>query len=346
MYRRCNIKRNLTIKDVAKKAGVSVATVSRVLNSSTSVRRETAKIVQDAINELEYIPNNIATNLKTDQSHVIAFVVTDVKNSVLTYLISSIQNVLWDHNYFMMFFATNGDPDRETSILRFIAQQRVDGIILNSCTNEKIVTKLSKQIPIVLTGNDITDPNFIGDFIDTDNHAATYMLTSHLISQGHRNIGIINGPHNLDVSYERFCGYQSALAVIGLNVIESSPLVYQGNFDRISGFNAAKSLLSLTENRPTALLITNNEMMKGVLQYCLENKINIPDDLSIVTIGNRCQLDLLYISPTYMETNLEEIGERLARLLLERIEKDHKIPKRILRVPAFFHNGTTVKPIV
>ena len=308
------------------------------------MRPETAKMVQAVIDKLDYSPNSIAANLKTERSHIIAYVVTDVRNTVLTFLMASIQKVLWEYNYSLMLFATNGDPAKEASILRFITMQKADGAILNSCTNSQVITPLSRQLPIVLTGNDITSPDFIGDFVDTDNHAAAYMLTSHLIANGHRNIGIVNGPHNLAVSMERFHGYQSALSVIGVQIDESSPLVYKGAFDVSSGYMAARSMLSSSSVRPTALLVTNNEMMKGVLKYCLDYKIRIPEDLSIVTIGNRHELDLLYLSPTYMETNLDEMGDRLARLLIERIETDPLLPKRYFRLPAFFHDGNTVKP--
>ena len=133
---------------------------------------------------------------------------------------------------------------------------------------------------------------------------------------------------------------------VGITVNESSPLVYEGAFDVSSGYVAASSMLSPNNKiRPTALVVTNNEMMKGVLKYCSDNNILIPDDLSVVTIGNRHELDYLFISPTYMETNLEEMGDRLARLLLERIETDKELPKRCFRLPAFFHDGNTVKTI-
>ncbi|MDI9242394.1 LacI family DNA-binding transcriptional regulator [Ruminococcus sp. YH-rum2234] len=335
----------MTIKDVAAKAGVSVATVSRVMNASGTVNPETEKLVQSVIDELEYSPNGIASSLKTDRTHIIGYVVTDIRNTVFTFLMAAIQNVLWEYNYSMMLFSTNGDPDKEASILRFISMQKIDGAILNSCTNTQSIIQLNKKIPVVLTGNDISDPNFIGDFVDSDNHAASYMLTSNLLSNGHRKIGIINGPNNLVVSRERFRGYQDAMAVLGMTINIDNPLVYEGSFDVSSGYLAAKKMLSSASMRPTALLVTNNEMMKGVLKYCSEQQIKIPDDLSVVTIGNRHELDYLYISPTYMETNLEEMGERLARLILERIETKKRLPKRIFKLPAFFHDGNTVKPL-
>lgn len=339
---RCAIKKNLTIKDVAAEAGVSVATVSRVINASGPVRPETARIVQEVIDKLEYSPNGIASSLKMERSHIIGYVVTDIKNTVFTFLMAAIQSVLWEYNYSMMLFATDGDPAKEASILRFISMQKIDGVIFNSCTNIQAVTQLSKKIPVVLAGNDITSPDFIGDFVDSDNHAASYMLTSHLISNGHRNIGIINGPYNLDVSMERFRGYQSAMSVIGIHVDESSPLVYEGAFDASSGYAAAEFLLHSGTVRPTALVVTNNEMMKGVIKYCLDHNICIPKDVSIVTIGNRHEMDHLYIQPTYMETNLEEMGDKIARLIVERIETDSRIPRRCFRFPAFFHDGNTV----
>ncbi len=316
-----------------------------MINSSGPVKPETAKLVQSVIDELEYSPNSIASSLKTERSHIIGYVVTDIRNTVFTVLMASIQSVLWEYNYSMMLFATNGDPVKEASILRFISTRKIDGVILNSCTNTQAVTRLSKKIPVVLSGNDITDPDFIGDFVDSDNHAASYMLTSHLIANGHRNIAIINGPYNLDVSMQRFHGYQAAMSVIGCHIDQSSPLVYEGAFDADSGYAAAASILSSNTIRPTALLVTNNEMTKGVLKYCNDHGIHIPEDISIVTIGNRHELDHLYISPTYMETNLEEMGDKLARLIVERIEADSKPPKRCFRFPAFFHNGNTVKTL-
>ena len=347
LFGRCLIKKNLTIKDVAAEAGVSVATVSRVLNSSGPVRPETARIVQAAIDKLEYSPNSLASSLKTERSHIIGYVVTDIRNTVFTFLMAAIQSVLWEYNYSMMLFATNGDPAKEAAILRFISMQKIDGAILNSCTNTQAILRLSKKIPVVLSGNDIADPEFIGDFVDSDNHAAAYMLTSHLIANGHRRIGIINGPYNLDVSTERFRGYQAAMSAIGIHMDESSPLVCESAFDISSGYAAADSMLHLDAAlSPTALVVANNEMMKGVLKYCNDSRIRIPQDISVATIGNRHEMDHLYLSPTYMETNLEEMGDRLARLILERIETEGRLPKRVFRLPAFFHDGDTVRTLI
>lgn len=335
----------ITIRDVAKLANVSVATVSRVINKTVPVSPQIEKRVNQAIQELNYLPSSIASSLKADRTHMIGYVTATIENPVFVTLMSEIEKILWQHNYSIMLCSTNNDIKKETSILKLLLSKKVDGLILNSCgSDEEYISKISHKIPMVLSGKNINHPDFIGDFVEVENFSSAYILTTHLISYGHRKIGIINGPLALNAGFERFNGFKAAMAAINISVDSKYPYVYNADFSREQGYKGIRELLELPE-RPTAVFVANMEMMQGVLKYCIEHHLNIPDDISLVTIGNREDLDFLYVRPTMMEMDLINIAKKMADVLLERINTKSAIARREYRFPSIIVFGNSVKTL-
>ena len=321
---------NPTIKDVAREAGVSIATVSRVLNKKGTVKDESVQSVFQAIERLSYHPNSIARTLKNDSSKTIGLVVTDISNDFFTRMARGIEDVLNDRGYNLFVCSTDGLQQREAQCLSLLREKQVDGIILNaSGKNSSLITKMSGQVPFALFSRKIPDPQFRGDFVDNDNYSGLRELTAQLLRLGHRKIGFINGQSYVSSAAERFSGFQSAMRDAGIDVGADYPYLYSGNFNRLnSGKEGARVLW---EKGVTAILCGNNLLALGALQYCKEAGLRLPEDLSLCSFGTLANQDLLFVRPTSCEQNPDAMGARLAELIIERIESKNQIPNREIR---------------
>lgn len=321
---------NPTIKDVAREAGVSIATVSRVLNKKGTVKEESVQSVLQAIEHLGYHPNSIARTLKNDSSKTIGLVVTDISNDFFTRMARGIEDVLNDRGYNLFVCSTDGLQQREAQCLSLLREKQVDGIILNaSGKNSSLITKMSGQVPFALFSRKIPDPQFRGDFVDNDNYSGLRELTAQLLRLGHRKIGFINGQSYVSSAAERFSGFQSAMRDAGIDVGTDYPYLYSGNFNRLnSGKEGARVLW---EKGVTAILCGNNLLALGALQYCKEAGLRLPEDLSLCSFGTLANQDLLFVRPTSCEQNPDAMGARLAELIIERIESKNQIPNREIR---------------
>ena len=337
---------NVTIKDVAKQANVSIATVSRVLNKNYFVSPELEKKVMDAIKELDYYPNSVARSLKNESTQTIGLIVSDISNSFFTFVNRSVENVLKKYNYNLIVCSTDNQPEKELSYLKLLLEKKVDGIILNTTgSNREFIASVSHQIPFVLCGRKVMSPNFIGDFVDSDNTTGSYLLTRHMIEQGHKKIGIINGQQSVSSGIERMEGFRRAMESVGITVNEQYPYQYYGDYNcSDSGYEGAKYLFSL-ENAPTAVLAMNNELAVGALRYLHTHGLQIPEDISFACYGNILNVDLFYVQPHYIDMDPRIIGTKVGELLIERIEHKNELPNReILFAPALIE-GNSVKTL-
>lgn len=332
---------NATIKDVARRAGVSIATVSRVLNKSAAVRDDLVQRVNQAIEDLGYYPNSIARTLKNDNSKTVGFVVSDIANEFFSGMVRSVEDVLNRHGYNLFVCSTDGDRTRESSYLSLLREKQVDGIIINvSGKNDELITNISNQLPVALFSRKVPCANFRGDFVDNDNFSGIVALTNHLLELGHRRIGLINGQSYLSTATERLEGFCSAMRTAGITVDEEYPYLYNGNFNRVSsGGDGAKALY---EKGATALIAANNLLALGALQFCHEQHLLLPEQLSLCCFGRISNLDLLYIRPTCIEQYPAAMGARLAELIIERIESKNTLLNREIRFPTLLlpGNGT------
>ncbi len=186
--------KNATIKAVAMDAGVSVATVSRVINNLPNVRPELVVRVNRSIEKLNYFPNTIARSLKFDSTLSIGLIISDISNSFFCYLARTIEDVIQAENYNMFVCSTDNRQNLELSYLKLLLGKKVDGIIINTTgLNDEMISSVSQVLPVVLCGRKIQTRSFRGDFVDSENEEGSYRLTRHLLELGHRRIGIVNG---------------------------------------------------------------------------------------------------------------------------------------------------------
>lgn len=334
---------NPTIKDVAKHAGVSIATVSRVINDNYFVSSDTKEKVYTAIEELHYLPNSIARSLKGDSTHTIGFIVSNISNTYFTSVAKAIEDIISKDGYSLFVCSTENIKEREQSHLELLASKKVDGIILNTTgKNNDLVTNLAQSgLPIVLIDRKVDSDGFIGDFITNDNIEGSYNLTSHLLSLNHRKIAIINGILSVSSGVERYRGFVKAMEIKGISVADDYPYQYEGDFTVKSGYKAAEFLMSLPE-MPTAIIGMNNNMTMGALMYLRENKINVPEQVSVASYGDLENWELMYIEPTVLTLNTTLLGQKAAEMIIERIEKNNEIQNRhVIYFPQFIIRGTT-----
>ena len=331
----------MTIKDVARVANVSIASVSRVMNNK-NVSEKVRKDVCSAIEELNYTPNFVARSLKRNSTSTIAMLVSDISNSVFTEMAKSIEDAIGPCGYNLIVCSTDDSPQKEVRYLQLLKERHIDGLILNTTgKNDHYVAELSKTLPIVLSNRQIKDPGFVGDFVDSDNFSGMQSLAKHLIDFGHSRIGIILGPRGLSTSEERYSGYMSSMRQIGISEELLKPYTYEGDFYLNSGYVGIKTLLAV-QPRPTAVIISNNKMAIGAMRYLKEQNISVPDEVSIASYGDIENIDILYTKPSIVTLNSYVLGKRIAELLLERIDAKGSIQNREYRYVPMLVPGTAV----
>ena len=338
---------NATIKDVAKEAQVSTATVSRVLNDNYFVSPELKQKVMDAIEKLNYYPNYVARSLKNESTQTIGLIVSDISNSFFTIVNRSVEDIVKPRDYNLIVCSTDNQKDKEYSYLQLLLEKKVDGIILNTTGyNYDFVASVSQHLPIVLCGRKIENPFFKGDFVDSDNQTGSYKLTRHTIELGHRKIGIIGGQQSISSGTERLEGFRHAMATIDIKVDASYPYQFVGDYNRAqSGYEGARYLMSL-QDPPTAILAMNNELAIGALRYFRTHGIEVPDQVSFACYGNIRNSDLFYVQPDTVDMDPRVIGSKAGEMLIERIEYKNQLPNRELRFTPGLVKGNTLKRIV
>lgn len=186
--------KRVTIKDVAREANVSAATVSRVLNMNQFVDEGIRERVLSVSKRLEFVPSSIARSLKNSTSHTIGLMVGDISNTNHIAMARSVEEVIQAKNYSLIMCSTERDRERERKYLNLLMSKNIDGLILNtSGENLDLVLEMNRQIPMVLINRRIDVPGFVGDLVDSNNAMGTYQLTRHLLVLGHRKIYVVRG---------------------------------------------------------------------------------------------------------------------------------------------------------
>ncbi len=332
----------VTIRDIAKAAGVSTATVSRVINGFGGVKPATVQKVREAIKEVHFIPNATARNLKTDTTHTVGFLISNISNSHFTSMAKVIDHTLQAEGYSIIVCSTDDDPAAERNYLRRLMGLHVDGIIMNTTgQNEELLAEVSQTMPIVLVDRSVSNATFVGDFVGSNGFEGVRGLTKHLIEYGHRDIAIITSNLRTSTGRERLAGFVAAMAEVGVTVDDRYPYLYNSQFFNVEGGVAGcKHLISL-EKRPTAIVVANNDMAIGVYKYLHNRGIEVPKDISVASYGNISNGELFRAEPTCTTLNPAFIGEKAAKLLLSRILNPSAGNREVIFEPLLLLNETT-----
>ena len=338
------MSRQITIKDIAKKAHVSVATVSRSLNGSDCVTDAMRQRVMDAVRELGYVPNSIAKSLKTNSTYTIGFLVPDISNHFVISIARIVEDIVGRQNYNLILCSTGNKAERELDYLKMLMSRSADGLILNTTGhNDEFVLRMNRQVPIVLLNRQIQAEGFRGDLVDTNNYLGAYLLTKQLLALGHRKILVVRGPLHLSNSKERFQGFADAMAESGLTVNERYPYVYTGEFLMQSGIDAVDFFCDL-DDRPTAILSLNNMLTVGILEQLHARNIRVPEHVSLVSYDAINNVDLMMIRPTSATFDTTAIGKLLGKTILERIRNPESENRKFVFDPTIIQGNSLSVP--
>ena len=316
----------ITIYDVAREAGVSDATVSRVFNNKDNVRASTRERVLKAAKKLGYVANLNARSLAGGKSNIVGLLVPGLDTTYIGEIVRGIDHELSRAGYELMLYTTRRRGGNESSYLHYIANNLSDGLLLvvPLLSSTYLQTLSNLNYPYVLIDElDETGNSFS---VGATNWQGAYDATQYLIKLGHRKIGFITGIPELNSSKERLDGYQTALQDQDLPVISS--LIVHGDYMQPSGYQQALHLLDLPD-RPTAVFASNDIMALGVMDAIRERGLSIPEDVSVIGFDDIPQASTTHPKLTTVRQPLEQMGRVGVKLLLEQLEHPERPPRRM-----------------
>ena len=320
-----------TLREVAEAAGVSIATVSRVLNDYPHVNNDTRKRVLKAIKTLEYRPSRVARRLRKRGAQILGLVIADISNPYYSAVIQSIENIAYAHKYSMLLCNSSEDPQREQMHLDILLEEQVAGVIISPvdelCTSCKAF--LDRGIPVVSI--DRRFRNLELDSVLVDNVMGAFDATNHLIKLGHQRIGLIAGPSHLTTGRGRREGYEKAIVKNDLNL--NTNLIKIGNFKQKSGYTNALELLRL-KDAPSAIFTSNNLMTLGALNAIHDMGLGIPQDVAIVGFDDLTWAPSLNPPLTAVAQPTLELGKWAVNLLFQSILEENREPVEIILKPS------------
>jgi LacI family transcriptional regulator len=315
---------SITIKEVAAEAGVSTATVSRVLAGPNGVKDEVRDRVSRAVAKLDYHPNQLARGLRLGHRKVIGVIIPDLQNPFFTGVVHGVEAALFSAGYTLQIGHSDGLAEREQEQLRLLRGEGVAGLVFMpgdrpGANYESIRTW---EIPVVAI--DRSPGGLDVDLVCSNNREGMRQAVHHLLSLGYKEIALLNGPEGINVTQERLGGYQDALRSAGAAVRES--LIIHSDFRQQGGYVAMARFLDMAKP-PRALVVANNLMTLGALQAIHERGIRIPEQLAVVCFDDMPWATSLRPPLTAVAQPVEELGRIGAQVLLERL----KDPKRLVR---------------
>jgi len=310
----------VTIKDVAKRAGVSPATASRVAGNYGYVSAEKRQKVLKAITELGYKPNRIARSMVTKSTQTVGLVVTDIQNPFFAQLARGVEDLIWEHGYTLILANTDENLQRENAILTSLQEKMVDGLILVPASSRYSPTRkavFEQGIPMVLL--DRASDGLEVDTVLVDNKQGAYTAVSHLIELGHQRIGMIVDNLDITTNEERLAGYRSALMDHNLQIEEN--LIQSCQFTQQSAYTIASEMLRRPD-RPSAIFTAYNLISIGTLIAIRENGLRIPEDISIVGFDDVDWNQLISPKLTAIAQPVYDMGKVAGERLISRLKGD------------------------
>jgi len=321
-----------TIKDVAKRANVSTATVSAVLNESTYVSPELRRRVLQAVSELNYAPSNIARGLKRGRSQLIGLVVSDLSNPFFSRVVHAAEAAADEWGYSLVVFNSDEKPEAEKRVLQRARRLSCDGLILVPCAAPEHYQRNGfglEGMPTVLLGRTVS--GVACDSVVLDNVAAGYRAANYLLDLGHTRIGTIAGPQHLSTGSGRMEGLRRALRTRDLELDDA--LVRSGEFRNDLAYSVAKTLLAAPEP-PTAIYVANGVMALGLMRALIDLDLNCPADISIASTDTIPGIEGLRPMLTRTEHPIVEMTNEAFRLLVDKIEhKGQADPREVVFQP-------------
>lgn len=307
----------VTIKDIAQMAGVSITTVSKIINKKDSdISDKTRDKVLKIIDEYNFTPNALATGLVTKKTNTIGLLVPDISNAFFAELARGVEDGANCEGYNVILCNTDENPEKEVEYLDVLRAKNVDGIIFLSAalSNHDAVADLNqKGVPLVVLDRTIEEENVM--MVCLDNVNGGYIATKHLLEYGHEKIGCITGPLKNDIAKHRFRGYVKALKEMNMGFLAN--FIYEGDFKTKSGEKGAEALIKAGV---TAIFACNDMMAYGAYKKIQEQGIKIPDEISVVGFDDIYMSEILTPPLTSVKQPAHEMGLMSAAMLIKGIK--------------------------
>ena len=314
-----------SLQEVAARAKVSIATVSRVLNKSDKVVPETRAAVEKALADLGYRPSRVARRLRmnTGHAHLVGLIIPDIQNPFYAEIARGVEDVAYANEYALILCNSDENLDKERFYLEVMQAESVDGLVLPPFddTDVAVMDMVKTGIPVVCV--DRSHAKVKTDLVEVDNYQGALEGVRHLIAQGHKSIALIEGRSHVSTSRERRRGYLDALAEHDIPVRRE--WMRSGDFKQESGRILTNELLDLRKP-PTALFVCNNLMTVGALSALHQREVRVPGDVAVVGFDDLPWAEALDPPPTVVRQPAYEVGRQAMELLLKRIMEPQRPP--------------------
>ena len=321
------------LHEVARRADVSVSTVSRVLNVPDKVSAETRVRVERAIAELGYRPSRVARRLRLrrGRAHIVGLIIPDIQNPFYSDIVRGVEDVAYDRDYAVILCNSDESPEREEFYLNVLVSESADGVILPPIHGDEKTTARLSSLPLPVVCLDRRLARLAVDTVVVDNRQGAYDATAHLIALGHRRIGLLDGPLGLSSFRERRDGYLAALREHDIPVDEG--LIASGEPRLEDGRRMANGLLSL-DPPPTALFAASNLITLGALEAIRGRGLEVPAQVAVVGFDDAPWAGLLACPLTTVSQPSYEMGRRAARLMFDRLDEPDRSPALVILAPS------------
>ena len=309
----------ITIKDVAVKAGVSISTVSRVINNPDAVTLQKRIHVQNIIREMGYTPNAAAREMVIGTSHMVGVLVQDIRNNYISSMLASFNQQMEHRKYGTFICITDTDKKKEEFYIDLMLQKRVEAVVMfgvraiDSRHDHQLAERL-EGIPLIKVGPGFEDCYYN---ICTDEEEGAFLATEHLIQRGHKQIAFINGPLKYDTYYCKQMGFQKAMSKY--NLVISPDHLFNIEYEGFSIDQSYKPTLDMLKlkHRPTAIMVPGDQLALGVYRAVAEMGLRIPEDLAVVGYGNSQISAMLFPPLTTVDQMPTEMGAKVAEMLID-----------------------------
>ena len=330
-----------TIRDIAKLAGVSIATVSRVINNNYPVSDKTEYLVKKAMEELDYRPNANARSLRSKKTRLIALVIADLSNRFFMDAAKGLEAVIADSDYNLIIASSGGEVKKEQKLIDSLLEMRIAGLVI-ACIDrnpKKLFTCESMGVPVVLIDRKVEAINT--NQVLWDNRDGAYQLTKHLIDHGHKRIAIVNVSLKNSNGQERLAGFKLALRNSGIPC--QKEYISKSNFRQEEAYEFVMKVMRLPVP-PTAIFCANNIMLEGTLKALRELNLQIYDDVSVVIFGNPECNNYLERKITAATQDTWTMGQTAGKVICDLLENNH-IHKTQIVLKTEIIPGASVKEI-
>lgn len=323
--------RAVTIKDIARKLGVSVTTVSKALNGHPDISQKRRDEIMRTVEAMNYVPNAIASNLRQSKSRFIGLIISDNSNPYYSQLIKGAETEISSHNFQTIIFNNNEDIERELQLIRNLKMVNVAGVVITPARSNAASIELLKkfEIPFVLANRFVKRGS--DNYVVADDIEAARMATSYLLQKREWDIAFINGDEKISAAEDRRKGFVQAHSEYRRTV--NNKCIITGALNQVDGYESARKLLS-QHRPPLSILCFSDYVATGVLGYLKDAGINVPGEVAVMGFDN---IDLFsFWSPRLTTVDIPEyeIGKRSVEMLFDVISGEAKSPQRIVLPPA------------